>query len=187
MRVLIVDDHTIVRDGLRAVLSAEGITVIGECASGEEAVVTAARIRPDVVLMDLRLPGMDGVSATREIVRQGVGKVLVLTTYDTDGDIVRAVEAGATGYLLKDASRQELMRAVTAAARGETVLAPTVAAKLAQWANPLTNRETEILRSLAAGRSNPEMRAHCSSPRPRSRRMSCASSTNWVYETGQAP
>jgi DNA-binding NarL/FixJ family response regulator len=157
MRVLIVDDHTIVRDGLRAVLSAEGITVVGECASGDEAVVTADRLRPDVVLMDLRLRGTDGVEATRQIVTAGTGKVLVLTTYDTDGDIVRAVEAGATGYLLKDASRQELVHAVAAAARGETVLAPTIAARLAHCASPLTTRETEILRRIADGSSNPEI------------------------------
>lgn len=157
MRVLIVDDHTIVRDGLRAVLSAEGIAVVGECASGEEAVVTAARLRPDVVLMDLRLRGTDGVDATRQIVTAGTGKVLVLTTYDTDGDIVRAVEAGATGYSLKDASRQELVHAVAAAARGETVLAPTIAARLAHCANPLTTRENEILRRIADGSSNPEI------------------------------
>jgi DNA-binding NarL/FixJ family response regulator len=156
MRVLIVDDHTVVRDGLRTVLSTDPeITVVGECATGDEAVHTAARLRPDVVLMDLRLPGMDGVTATRRIVAEGNGKVLVLTTYDTDGDIVRAVEAGATGYLLKDVSRQDLLRAVAVAARGETVLAPTVAARLARCQSPLTMRETEILRCLAAGWSNP--------------------------------
>lgn len=154
MRVLIVDDHMIVRDGLRAVLSAEGITVVGECASGEEAVATAARLEPDVVLMDLRLPGTDGVDATRRIVNAGTAKVLVLTTYDTDGDIVRAVEAGATGYLLKDTSRHALVHAVQAASRGETVLAPTVAARLAQGSSRLTDREMEILRCLADGRSN---------------------------------
>jgi DNA-binding NarL/FixJ family response regulator len=158
MRVLIVDDHTVVRDGLRTVLSTDpGITVVGDCASGEEAVLLAARLRPDVVLMDLRLPGMDGVAATQRIVAEGTGRVLVLTTYDTDGDIVRAVEAGATGYLLKDASRQELIRAVGAASRGETVLSPTVAARLKRGTSPLTPRETEILHCLAAGWSNPEI------------------------------
>jgi DNA-binding NarL/FixJ family response regulator len=156
MRVLIVDDHTVVRDGLRTVLSTDPeITVVGECATGDEAVHTAARLKPDVVLMDLRLPGMDGVTATRKIVAGGNGKVLILTTYDTDGDIVRAVEAGATGYLLKDVSRQDLLRAVAAASRGETVLAPAVAARLSRCQSPLTPRETEILRCLAAGWSNP--------------------------------
>lgn len=158
MRVLIVDDHAVVRDGLRTVLSTDpGITIVGDCASGEEAVLLAARLRPDVVLMDLRLPGMDGVTATQRIVAEGTGRVLVLTTYDTDGDIVRAVEAGATGYLLKDASRQELIRAVGAASRGETVLSPTVAARLKRGTGALTPRETEILRCLAAGWSNPEI------------------------------
>jgi DNA-binding NarL/FixJ family response regulator len=157
-RVLIVDDHTVVRDGLRTVLStAPEIVVVGECATGDEAVHTAARLRPDVVLMDLRLPGMDGVTATRRIVTEGTGRVLVLTTYDTDGDIVRAVEAGATGYLLKDISRQDLIRAVEAAAKGETVLAPVVAARLSCRKNRLTARETEILWCLAAGWSNPKI------------------------------
>jgi DNA-binding NarL/FixJ family response regulator len=157
VRVLIVDDHTVVRDGLRTVLGTDpGITVVGECATGDEAVHTAARLRPDVVLMDLRLPGMDGVMATRRIVSAKSARVLVLTTYDTDGDIVRAVEAGATGYLLKDVSRQELVRAVVAASRGETVLAPGIAARL-DAQTPLTPRETEILRCLVAGRSNAEI------------------------------
>jgi DNA-binding NarL/FixJ family response regulator len=157
-RVLIVDDHTVVRDGLRAVLATDpAIEVVGECATGDEAVHTAARLRPDVVLMDLRLPGMDGVTATRRIVAEGTGKVLVLTTYDTDGDIVRAVEAGATGYLLKDVSRQDLIRAVMSAAKGETVLAPAVAARLSCRKSQLTARETEILWCLAAGWSNPKI------------------------------
>jgi DNA-binding NarL/FixJ family response regulator len=157
-RVLIVDDHTVVRDGLRTVLTTDpAIVVVGECATGDEAVHTAARLRPDVVLMDLRLPGMDGVTATRRIVAEGTGRVLVLTTYDTDGDIVRAVEAGATGYLLKDVSRQDLIRAVAAAAKGETVLASSVAARLSLRKSQLTARETEILWCLAAGWSNPKI------------------------------
>ncbi|MEV4318278.1 response regulator transcription factor [Actinocrispum sp. NPDC049592] len=157
-RVLLVDDHTVVRDGLRTVLRTDPtIEVVGECATGVEAVNTAARLRPDVILMDLRLPVMDGVTATRKIVAQGTGKVLVLTTYDTDGDILRAVEAGATGYLLKDVSRQDLIRAVHTAAKGETVLAPAVAARLTHRKPPLTSRETEILKCLAAGWSNPRI------------------------------
>jgi DNA-binding NarL/FixJ family response regulator len=160
--VLIVDDHPVVRDGLRTVLSAEpGVTVIGECGRGDEAVQAAAALRPDVVLMDLRLPGLDGVDATARIVAAGTSAVLVLTTYDSDGDILRAVEAGATGYLLKDASRQELARAVHAAARGETVLAPPVAARLigrVRGGTPLlTPRECEVLRRIAIGQSNPDI------------------------------
>jgi DNA-binding NarL/FixJ family response regulator len=161
--VLIVDDHPVVRDGLRAVLSAEpGLEVVGECARGDEAVRAAAALRPDVVLMDLRLPGLDGVEATARIVAAGSGAVLVLTTYDSDGDILRAVEAGATGYLLKDASRAELARAVHAAARGETVLAPPVAARLAGHVRGatgpvLTPREAEVLHRIACGQSNPDI------------------------------
>ncbi|WP_327000522.1 response regulator transcription factor [Dactylosporangium sp. NBC_01737] len=161
VRLLIVDDHPIVREGLRAVLGTEpDIDVVGECGSGTEAVRLAADLRPDVVLMDLRLPDLDGVEATRRIVAAGSAGVLVLTTYDTDGDIVRAVAAGATGYLLKDCPRQELTAAVRAAARGETVLAATVAAKLVtsvRGGRPaLTPRELDVLRCIAAGRSNPE-------------------------------
>ncbi|HET9143331.1 response regulator transcription factor [Actinophytocola sp.] len=159
--VLIVDDHPVVRDGLRAVLSAEpDIEVVGECGRGDEAVAAAAALRPDVVLMDLRLPGLDGVDATARITAAGTAAVLVLTTYDSDGDILRAVEAGATGYLLKDASRQELARAVSAAARGETVLAPPVAAKLVgrlRGGRLLTPRETEVLTRIAKGLSNSDI------------------------------
>jgi DNA-binding NarL/FixJ family response regulator len=160
-RVLIVDDHPIVREGLRAVLSAEpGLEVAGECGRGDDAVRLAAQLRPDVVLMDLRLPGMDGVEATARIVSAGSANVLVLTTYDSDGDIVRALAAGATGYLLKDAPREELARAVRGAASGETVLAAPVAAKLVTRmrtpAAALTPREVQVLGCLARGLSNPD-------------------------------
>jgi DNA-binding NarL/FixJ family response regulator len=159
--VLIVDDHPIVREGLLAVLSAEpGIDVIGQCGRGDEAVRLAAQLKPDVVLMDLRLPGLDGVEATARIVAACSAKVLLLTTYDSDGDIIRALAAGATGYLLKDAPRDELARAVRSTARGETVLAAPVAAKLVthmrQPSAAMTPREVDVLRCLARGLSNPD-------------------------------
>ena len=162
VRVLIVDDHPIVREGLRTVLSAEpDIDVVGEAATGDEAVRQAVALRPDVALMDLRLPGLDGVDATARIVAAGAAAVLILTTYDSDGDIVRALAAGATGYLLKDTPRDELARGVRAAARGETVLAPPVAARLvtrvrAPASPALTPREADVLRCIARGLSNPD-------------------------------
>jgi DNA-binding NarL/FixJ family response regulator len=162
LRVVLVDDHPVVREGLRAVLSAEpDIEVVADCGTGEEAVELAAELRPDVVLMDLRLPGLDGVAATKRIVAADSAAVLVLTMYDTDGDIVRAVAAGATGYLLKESSRQDLVGAVRTAARRQTVLAPSVAARLASQVRgavaSLTSRELEVLRCVANGLSNPEI------------------------------
>lgn len=130
--LLLVDDHPVVRDGLRGMFAADpGFRVLGEASSGPEAVARVAALDPDVVLMDLRMPGGGGVEAITELTRLGVrSRVLVLTTYDTDADTLPAIEAGATGYLLKDAPRDELFTAVRAAAQGRTVLSPAVASRL---------------------------------------------------------
>jgi DNA-binding NarL/FixJ family response regulator len=132
VRVLVVDDHPVVRSGLIGMLAVtDDIEVVGEAGDGEEALALVESTRPDVVLMDLRMPRRDGVSATGAIVSgYPATKVLVLTTYDTDTDILHAVEAGATGYLLKDTPHAELLDGIRAASRGETVLAPPVAARL---------------------------------------------------------
>ena len=132
IRVLIVDDHPVVRDGLRGIFeSTTEFEVVGEAGNGAEAVTRARALRPDVVLMDLRMPDVDGVTAIKRLSELGLDtRVLVLTTYDTDSDVLPAIEAGATGYLLKDAPRSELLRAVRAAARGEAVLSPSVATRL---------------------------------------------------------
>jgi DNA-binding NarL/FixJ family response regulator len=167
IRLLIVDDHPVVRDGLRGMFIGEpGFEVVGEAATGKEAVTLAEALRPDVVLMDLRMPEMDGVTAIGALRERGVpSRVLVLTTYDTDRDVLPAVEAGATGYLLKDAPRAELLRAVQAAARGEAVLSPSVATRLlgqvrAPAREPLSQRELEVLGLIARGFSNRDAAAH---------------------------
>ncbi|AKT50510.1 response regulator [Arsenicicoccus sp. oral taxon 190] len=161
VRVVIVDDHPVVRAGLRALLSTDHrVEVVGEAASGEEALVVVARRAPEVVLMDLRLgAGMDGVATTTALLgRPDPPRVLILTTYDTDADIVRAVEAGASGYLLKDAPSTSLVEAVEQAARGETVLAPRVAqllmTRLRDPRPDLSAREVDVLRGVAEGLSN---------------------------------
>lgn len=164
IRLLLVDDHPVVRDGLRGMFANEsGFEVIGEASDGRQAVDKAAALKPDVVLMDLRMPSMDGVAAIREIsARQLPARVLVLTTYDTDRDVVAAIEAGATGYLLKDAPREELLRAVEATARGEPVLSPPVGARLIERVRQpeqetVSGREMEVLRLVAAGSTNREI------------------------------
>lgn len=162
--LLIVDDHPVVRDGLRGMFTdAPGFQVLGEAADGVTAVELTGRLDPDVVLMDLRMPGGNGVDAIAELTRRGSrAKVLVLTTYDTDSDTLPAIEAGATGYLLKDAPRDELFTAVRAAADGRTVLSPAVASRLvsrvrtpaAPGRDALSAREREVLVLVARGTSN---------------------------------
>ncbi|MER7000208.1 response regulator transcription factor [Streptomyces sp. NPDC000410] len=169
VRILLCDDHAVVRAGLLALLgSAPDIEVVGEAGSGEEAVAMAAKLKPDVVLMDLQLgSGIDGAEATRRITaaRRTRGTrvhVLVLTTYDTDADVTRAIEAGATGYLLKAERPEELFAAIHSAAQGRTTLSPPVASRVMDRmrgaARPtLTDREQDILGQLARGLGNREI------------------------------
>ena len=164
IRVLVADDHPVVRAGLVGMLDLEDdLEVVGEATDGEEALLRVAELTPDLVLMDLRMLRLDGAGATARIVAEHPAtRVLILTTFDTDADIVRAVEAGATGYLLKDTPRSQLVDAVRAAARGETVLAPPVAARLvsrlrAPVAEALTPREVQVLAAVARGLSNPDI------------------------------
>ncbi|CAM5532864.1 response regulator [Streptomyces fumanus] len=165
VRVLVCDDHAVVRAGLLALLdSAPGIEVVGEAGTGEEALALAAKLAPDVVLMDLQLgEGIDGVETTRRLTTGPAPRphVLVLTTYDTDADITRAIAAGATGYLLKAERPEELFAALRAAARGQTALSAPVAGRvMAGLRSPrpaLTDRERDILAQLARGLGNREI------------------------------
>ena len=161
IRIVIADDHPIVRSGLLGLLaSQDDFEVVGEAANGRELVTTVGRTRPDVVLTDLRMPELDGVGAIREMCAAHPAlKILVLTTYDTDADILRAVEAGATGYLLKETPREELFGAIRATALGKSVLSPTVASRLVGRARDpgeksLSAREIEVLMLVAKGTSN---------------------------------
>lgn len=161
LTLLVVDDHPVVRDGIVGMVgSAEGIEVVGEASDGAEAIALAEVLAPDVVLMDLRMPRMDGVAALREFARRGIAsRVVVLTTFDADADVLPAIAAGATGYLLKDASRDELLAAIRGAAAGKTVLSPEVASRLVgrvrtPEASLLTPRELEILGLVADGATN---------------------------------
>ena len=172
-RVLIVDDQDLVRHGLRLILEIAGIEVVGEAADGSGGVAATADLRPDVVLMDLRMPVMDGVEATRRIIESGTSKVLVLTTFDADEHVVDAIRAGASGFLLKDVTSEGLVDAVQRTAAGESVLAPAVLARLmdhftgsppAEVREPagfaeLSDREREVLALIGAGWSNTEIAA----------------------------
>jgi DNA-binding NarL/FixJ family response regulator len=160
IRILIADDHPVVRSGLRAVLASQpDFEVVSEAGNGEAALALFTSHAPDVILMDLQMPVMDGLTAIRQIrARQPEARILVLTTYDTDADILPALEAGATGYLLKDAPPEELFRAVRGAARGEVTLAPGVAGKMTRRlmtaSNTLSMREIEVLELASRGNSN---------------------------------
>lgn len=161
INVFVVDDHPVVREGIVSIISsAEGMTVIGQASNGREAISAVKLAPPDVVLMDLRMPVMDGVTTTAYLRAHFPDvTVVILTTYETDEDILSAIEAGATGYLLKAAPREELISAVRAAAGGRVALAPSVAAALvtrAQTPAParLTPREVEVLRLVATGGTN---------------------------------
>jgi DNA-binding NarL/FixJ family response regulator len=164
IRVVLVDDHPVVRAGVRALLEGQDdIEVVGEAADAASALEVVAATAPRVVLMDLSLgAGPGGAEVTRRLRESSAApEVLVLTTYDTEADILEAIDAGAAGYLLKDAPPEDLFRAVRGTARGETVLAPTVAARLVRRASSpepsMTTREVEVLRLLAKGLGNREM------------------------------
>jgi DNA-binding NarL/FixJ family response regulator len=159
--LLVVDDHPVVRDGLQGMFAGTPeFEVVGEASNGVEAVALAESLGPDVILMDLRMPGGDGVTAIRELsARKVSARILVLTTYDSDTDVMPAIQAGATGYLLKDSPREELFRAVRAADRGESAIAPAVAAQLMnQLRTPpqelLSDRELEVLALISQGFTN---------------------------------
>lgn len=166
IRVLVADDHPIVRSGIVALLqSAEDVEVIGEASTGLEAVELALALAPDLVLMDLRMPGLTGDEATARILAANpTVRVVILTTYESDDSILTAIEAGASGYLLKAAPQDEILAGIRSVARGEVALAPSIAALLVQRvkspAPSLSPRETQVLTLVAAGQSNPTIAAN---------------------------
>ena len=161
IRLVVADDHPIVRAGLTGLVATQpDFELVGEAANGAEAIAVTLSTRPDVLLVDLQMPGVDGIGAIRAVLAElPLVRVLVLTTYDSDGDVLRAVEAGATGYLLKEAPSEELFRAIRATARGESALSPSVASRLVGRARrtndqALSPRELEVLALVARGTSN---------------------------------
>jgi DNA-binding NarL/FixJ family response regulator len=172
IKILIVDDHPVVRDGLLAMLNTqEDFLIVGQAAGGEEAILKSARHRPDVILLDLEMPGMDGVEVLDRLRDGGFeSRSIVFTAFDTDERILTAIQAGAKGYMLKGAPRDELFHAIRVAARGGSLLQPIIASKLLQNVHrgretgpelfsPLTERETEVLAELARGRTNKDIAA----------------------------
>ncbi len=164
IRVLLVDDHPVVRAGIEGILSSQtDIEVVGEASDGIEAICLNQTLQPDVILMDLQMPKMDGVTAIKAIHEQAnPPHILVLTTYDTDADIVRAIQAGATGYLLKDTPREDFFAAVRQVAQGKSVLTPVVASRLmahmrAPAEEQLSGREIEVLTLVAQGHNNQDI------------------------------
>lgn len=177
IRIMLVDDQTILRAGLAGLLNRNpDMTVIGEAGTGQEAIEMAERLDPDVILMDVRMPAMDGVKATRELVRRGIrAGIIILTTFDDDEYIYEGIASGARGYLLKDAEYEELSHAIRVVARGEALLQPQVTARVLReftrlagqavppkakakpLAEPLTERETEVLRLIVSGATNQDI------------------------------
>ena len=199
LRVLIADDQELVRDGFRLILEASGVEVVGEARDGREAVYLARRRAPDVVLMDIRMPGMDGLEATGELAGPLVAApiaVLILTTFDLDDYVLAALRAGASGFLLKDAGRDQLVEAIHAVARGDALIAPSVTRRLIERfvershapvppeLGELTPRELEVLALIARGRSNAELAHELVISETTAKTMSRASSPSCACATG---
>lgn len=213
IRVLIADDQDLIRAGLRAILESQpDIEVVGEAADGHDAVVVARRLRPDVCLFDVRMPGMDGIEATRQLAGPGVDDpipVVVITTFDIDEYVFGALKAGAQGFLLKDAGRELLVQGIRAAANGDAIIAPNVTARLlaafsnletgpspAQPVEPLTTREEEVLLTVANGLTNDEIaselnislgttKSHIGSLLTKLAARNRVELVIWAYETGR--
>ena len=215
IRVLVADDQAIIRTGLRMILEAQpDVDVVGEAADGVEAVAAARRLRPDVCLFDIRMPGLDGVEATRRLAGPGVADplaVVVITTFDLDEYVHGALKAGARGFLLKDAGPDLLLQAIRAAAAGDALIAPNVTVRLlaafcdtrsatppAEPVTPLTEREAEVVVTVARGRTNAEIadelhvslstvKTHLASLMAKLGARNRVEIAMWAYETGRVP